>query len=208
MRPNTYTVQELFERDVRYLVPLYQRPYVWDEEHQWQPFWDDVLALLQHQEEGEAGSLWSHFLGAIVIEQEATAPGEVPRFTVIDGQQRLTTLQVLLAACAGSLTRAEAEDDAELLRGLTMNNPRRTEGDERLKVWPTNANRSAFASVMAPGGPPPDHEDDPENLIDEAFEYFGERAGVSGRKRSERGRTPAGDALRPAQGCLDNPRRR
>src|SRR5215218_2430748 len=50
MKPDTHTVQQLFERDVRYTVPLYQRPYVWDEDHQWAPLWDDITALLEHQE--------------------------------------------------------------------------------------------------------------------------------------------------------------
>jgi hypothetical protein len=54
MKPGTHTVQQLFVRYVRYVVPLYQRPYVWDESHQWEPLWEDILALLQHQE-GSAG---------------------------------------------------------------------------------------------------------------------------------------------------------
>jgi Protein of unknown function DUF262 len=60
MKPDTHTVQQLFERDVRYSVPLYQRPYVWDEEHQWAPLWEDISALLQHQESGALSDLWSH----------------------------------------------------------------------------------------------------------------------------------------------------
>ena len=128
MKPDTHTVQELFERDVRYIVPLYQRPYVWNEEHQWAPLWDDVSALLQHQENGEVSGLWSHFLGAIVLDQEQTVPGQIPRYTVIDGQQRLTTLQLLLAAAAKELKAVGAADDAEWLRELAMNNPRKAEG--------------------------------------------------------------------------------
>lgn len=172
MKPDTHTVQQLFERDVRYIVPLYQRPYVWDEEHQWAPLWDDVAALLSHQESGDTSGLWSHFLGAIVLDQAKTLPGQIPQYTVIDGQQRLTTLQLLVAAAAGALAEAGAENDAELLRELVMNNPRKTHGVDRLKVWPTNANRAAFTAVMSADGPPADHIDDPENLIDEAFAYF------------------------------------
>lgn len=175
MKPDTYTIQQLFERDVRYIVPLYQRPYVWNEEHQWAPLWDDVSALLQHQENGEDSALWSHFLGAIVLDQEHTAPGQLPRYTVIDGQQRLTTLQLLLAAAAKELTAVGADDDAAWLRELAMNNPRKAEGIEQLKVWPTNANRRAFQAVMAPDGLPEGHVNDPGNLIDETFDYFCER---------------------------------
>ncbi len=175
MKPDTHTVQQLFERDVRYTVPLYQRPYVWDEEHQWAPLWDDITALLQHQESGNSSGLWSHFLGAIVLEQEQTVPGQIPRFTVIDGQQRLTTLQLLVAAAASAVADVGAENDAALLRELSINNPRKAQGTDQLKVWPTNANRGAFTAVMSPDGPPPGHVNDPGNRIDEAFAYFTER---------------------------------
>jgi hypothetical protein len=175
MRPDKHTVQQLFERDVRYIVPLYQRPYVWDEDHQWAPLWDDITALLQHQEGGDLSGLWSHFLGAIVVEQDKTVPGQIPRFTVIDGQQRLTTLQLLVAAAAKAVAGAGAENDAALLRELTVNNPRRASGTEQLKVWPTNANRAAFTAVMSADGSPPGHVNAPGNRIDEAFAYFTER---------------------------------
>jgi hypothetical protein len=172
MKPDTHTVQQLFERDVRYIVPLYQQPYVWDEEQQWAPLWDDITALLQHQQSADSSGLWSHFLGAIVLDQEPTVPGQIPRFTVIDGQQRLTTLQLLIAAAPSEVAKAGAENDAALLHELAINNPRKATGIEQLKVWPTNANRNAFTAVMSPGGPPPGHGDDPANRIDEAFAYF------------------------------------
>lgn len=175
MKPDTHTVQQLFEIDIRYVVPLYQRPYVWEEEDQWEPLWEDIVALLQHQEGGDEAGLWSHFLGAIVLEQEPTAPGHIPSFVVIDGQQRLTTLQLLVAAAATELAAAGAKNDAELMRELVENNPKLATGTKRLKVWPTNANRNAFVAVMAPDGPPPGHVDDPHNLIDEAFAYFRKR---------------------------------
>jgi hypothetical protein len=172
MKPDTHTVQQLFERDVRYIVPLYQRPYVWDEDHQWAPLWDDISALLQDQELGDPGGLWTHFLGAVVLDQDKTAPGQIPRFTVIDGQQRLTTLQLILAAAAMAVAEVGAENDAALLRELVENNPRKAKGTEQLKVWPTNANRAAFIAVMAPDAHPAGYVDDPNNLIDEAFDYF------------------------------------
>jgi uncharacterized protein with ParB-like and HNH nuclease domain len=51
MKPETRTVTELFERDVRYVVPLYQRPYVWNEEDQWEPLWEDIIAEAQAAED-------------------------------------------------------------------------------------------------------------------------------------------------------------
>jgi hypothetical protein len=199
MKPDTHTVTQLFERDVRYIVPLYQRPYVWDEEHQWAPLWDDITALLQHQEDSDLSGLWSHFLGAIVVEQDKTVPGQIPRFTVIDGQQRLTTLQLLVAAAAKAVAASGAENDAALLRELAVNNPRKASGTEQLKVWPTNANRAAFTAVMSPDGPPPGHVDDPGNRIDEAFAYFTERiaeyiAGIDEDEAAPSGAATGADA--------------
>lgn len=164
---------ELFELAVRYVVPLYQRPYVWDKDDQWEPLWEDIRALLEHQEGGAAAvGGWSHFLGAIVLDQETQAPGTIPVYVVIDGQQRLTTLQVLLAAAAKVASNVAVGTDAALMRELITNNPLRASGDEVFKVWPTNVNRKAFKAVMQDGGPSPDNSDDPNNKIEEAYAYF------------------------------------
>ena len=116
------TITQLFELDVRYVVPLYQRPYVWDEDEQWEPLWDDVVTLLEHQENGN-GQHYSHFLGAIVLDQTTQAPGKIPVFTVIDGQQRLTTLQIFLAAAAnvadGARGRRRMRRSCATLSGTT-----------------------------------------------------------------------------------------
>jgi hypothetical protein len=172
LKPETRTVNDLFERDVRYVVPLYQRPYVWDEDDQWEPLWGDILVLLEHQltNGGQAAS-YSHFLGAIVVEQETQAPGRIPLYTIIDGQQRLTTLQLLLAAAQSVATDLDASSEAGLLADLVANDPRKADGDERLKVWPTNANRAAFRSALM-RDPSVPAADDPANLIQEAHEYF------------------------------------
>src|SRR4051812_18909525 len=122
MKPDTRTVWELFERDVRYIVPLYQRPYVWKEDEQWDPLWQDILTLIEHQESGN-GQHYSHFMGALVLDQMIQAPGKIPVYTVIDGQQRLTTLQVLLSAVANVADELGAEDDAGIIRALVRNNP-------------------------------------------------------------------------------------
>jgi len=176
VKPATRTVTELFELDVRYVVPLYQRPYVWDEEHQWQPLWEDLMVLLNHLDSAwGADGHYSHFLGAIVLEQEIQAPGRVPLYTVIDGQQRLTTLQILLRAASVVTGEHGCADEAELLQDLVLNNPLKAAGDERFKVWPTNANRGSFVAIVDPQGPPIGWTDDPHNLIEEACTFFKER---------------------------------
>lgn len=174
LKPSTHNVQQLFEQAVRYTVPLYQRPYVWDEEHQWAPLWDDVMTLLDRQASDGLSSTWTHFLGALVLEQEKTMPGEIPQFIVIDGQQRLTTLQLLLAATADALAEVGAADDSALLRELILNNPKKAKGVDRFKVWPTNANRSAFQLVMEPSAAPTLAA--AAGLIPAAYKYFRSQA--------------------------------
>ena len=99
MQPNYIEIARLFSNNERFTVPLFQRPYVWTREAQWEPLWDDVLGVL-HRLEARQGDapVASHFLGTIVLEQKPTSTGSLTRREVIDGQQRLTTLQILLKA--------------------------------------------------------------------------------------------------------------
>lgn len=45
MQVNTLSVQFIFEKDVFHQVPLFQRPYVWNREDQWEPLWNDIRRL-------------------------------------------------------------------------------------------------------------------------------------------------------------------
>src|ERR1700674_134636 len=71
MQPTKLTVFNLFERPRRYVVPLYQRQYVWDEEEQWEPLWNDIKVKADGLNEsapsdGLAKPPTNHFLGAVV----------------------------------------------------------------------------------------------------------------------------------------------
>lgn len=174
MKSETHTVQQLFERDGRYIVPLYQRPYVWDQDNQWEPLWEDVRAMLIHQENDGAESIWTHFLGAIVLDGEKSVPGHLPRFIVIDGQQRLTTLQLMLGAAARALAAAGCADDAALLDDLVKNNPvKAKEATDQWKVWPTNADRAGFVAAMSAE---PSQNGSHNARIQRAVAFFEQRA--------------------------------
>lgn len=77
----------------RMVIPVYQRPYSWDEE-QCRQLWDDIVAI------GRRGT-GEHFTGSVVmvLDGEFSVSG-VSRLLVIDGQQRITTLTLLLVALA------------------------------------------------------------------------------------------------------------
>lgn len=153
MQPFKFTVLNLFERPRRYVVPLYQRQYVWTSEDQWEPLWGDIRrkadAVFQRSQHGSSAAVpTNHFLGAVVLSSIPTFGREMAAYDVIDGQQRLTTLQIFLAALRDVAARA---DDAELsatLESLTTNTGLMANETERFKVWPTNADRVAFERVM------------------------------------------------------------
>jgi hypothetical protein len=151
MQVGTLAVQHIFEKDVLYAVPLYQRPYVWNEKEQWEPLWEDLSRLGETISQGKAAR--AHFMGASVQDRPAGPPGQIETRVLIDGQQRLTTLQLLLKAFR-DVTSARANIPYTLaLEKLVRNNhPLSTSAHEKFKVWPTNADRDDFRTVMEVSG--------------------------------------------------------
>ena len=78
MQPNYISISTLFSAQTRHTIPLFQRPYVWTREDQWEPLWEDIAGLLERLEDrvGDA-PVASHFLGTIVIEQGRNALSRV-----------------------------------------------------------------------------------------------------------------------------------
>ncbi|MBQ5561533.1 MAG: DUF4268 domain-containing protein [Lachnospiraceae bacterium] len=79
-----------------YDIPFFQRAYVWSEEN-WSELFNNLTSKNQN-----------HFLGSIILKNELAAAGSVARFSVIDGQQRLTTLSILLRACYDHIVKNAA----------------------------------------------------------------------------------------------------
>ena len=74
--------------------------------------------------------------------------------TIIDGQQRLTTLQIVLDALHAELLAVNAVQPATRLEALVTNPPAFcTTPEDRFKVWPTNRDRPAFNAVMGAQSP-------------------------------------------------------
>lgn len=134
----------------RLIVPLFQRPYVWNKENQWEPLWEDVLRVTNRLLGKSQERQQPHFLGAVVLQQVQRPTGLMQQRTIIDGQQRLTTLQLLLDALHAELLRAEALQPAMRIEPLVVNAaPFCSKPEDRFKVWPTNRDRPAFNAVMA-----------------------------------------------------------
>ena len=157
METNVRTPLDIFNLPQHLVVPLFQRAYVWDETEQWLPLWQDVRRLAEHRV-NDPYSFATHFLGAVVVQAQDNQTGNLPGRNVIDGQQRLTTLQLLMDAAGSVLEEAGLDMLSGQLEVLTHNLELYvTGGDTRLKLRHTNRDQSAFDEVMN-AEPPVNHD--------------------------------------------------
>ena len=177
MQAKDYTVDDVFREGQLLEIPLYQRRYIWDLESQWQPLWTDIeriaLRVLANPQEHQR----PYFLGSVVIQQRPNEPGAVQRRTVIDGQQRLTTLQLLLDATHAVLMEYGISEEVEQLDSLIRNKIKSARPSfEKFKVWPMNIDQAAFEEVMT-AEPPVDHKSlvHSESRFVRAHQFFTEQ---------------------------------
>ncbi|WP_341229624.1 GmrSD restriction endonuclease domain-containing protein [Nocardioides salarius] len=158
------------------VVPLFQRPYVWDEENQWEPLWQDIRRLAEHQLT-HPGTPATHFLGAVVIQAAESTYGAMQSWSIIDGQQRLTTLQVVFDAAAAAFDVLGFDQLSGQVEALTHNpGVYIGEGDVALKLRHTNRDRAAFDEVML--ADPPIAYDELEHrtsLLARGHRYFSDQ---------------------------------
>lgn len=177
----------IFDSKQRLEVPLFQRQYVWSEEHQWIPLWEDIERKFTEALDGRSDAP-THFLGAMVLDQKQTPTGHVVVRQIIDGQQRLTTLQIFLAAfrdfCSEQGCTQLAEECGKFLRNTGMMADPQV---DQYKVWPTQLDRTQFADVTSAGSRsevlkryplrkrPYARKPDPRPRMVEAYLFFFER---------------------------------
>jgi uncharacterized protein with ParB-like and HNH nuclease domain len=154
------TVREILHSGDQYLVPFFQRSYSWTGKY-WERLFSDVLALMQDERNRQ------HFLGPLVCTATAHQPGEVPGYLLIDGQQRLTTLTLLLAALR-DVARTRGLDDLadEIMEDYLVH--KRKKGFQKYKVVPRLGDREALAAVVEDE----DRQKHARSGIAKAYRYF------------------------------------
>jgi len=139
-------------------IPLFQRPYVWDEEANWLPLWQDVSRAAEEveaeqQQDELAVTPPTYFLGALVLQERRRPPKRLASSNIIDGQQRLTTLQVLMAAARAVAHEGGADSVVGRFTGLLENRELvlHDEHPEDLhKLWPLPQDRTPFLWSVRP----------------------------------------------------------
>jgi hypothetical protein len=168
VKADTIDLAAIFGQPVRYLVPLYQRPYVWKKETEWVPLWEDIRAVLERQlDENPNNNGIPHFLGAVVLDQVLMPIGMVQARYVIDGQQRLTTLQLFIAAVRSLALERDLEGPSQMLGKLLFNDEfLLRDPEDRFKVVPTVFDRPGFQAAIDSDG------EIPLSKMLDAFDFF------------------------------------
>ena len=145
MQTSSSSLLEFLRAVTQFVLPVYQRPYCWTAERECKQLFDDIL------EAGRSGDDRPHFLGAImyVHAQPLLAAGWKPSL-LIDGQQRLTTITLLLEALARHLDDREpyAGFTGARLRNEYLCNLNEDEGERRYRLLLTETDRTSLISVL------------------------------------------------------------
>ncbi len=140
MQVRTATLKGLVQGEKQFQVPIWQRQYTWKAE-QHEQLWHDLMEQYRSLGSGHAASS-GHFLGSFVLSPKDPTASGVSYFLVIDGQQRLTTLMLLLCALRD---RASDDDEQAVARydeNYLIN--KFHQGEARLRLMPTEEDRQAL----------------------------------------------------------------
>jgi len=150
MDADDHPIEVVLKEARRFVVPLYQRKYQWDDSRL-EPFWEDVEAKASELLNGN--SKFEHYMGALILApiDVGSLIGKTPIVQVVDGQQRLTTFQLFLAAL-----REVARDnqDTEIMDHISdylFNDPKSKEKNDPLakfKLTPTPSDRPIFHDII------------------------------------------------------------
>jgi hypothetical protein len=124
-------------------VPEYQRPYVWKPKGEIRDLWEDIVELYFHELSGGRGDV--HFIGSIILGTPTPSRLSKPIAPIIDGQQRLITLSILIAAIRDLFLEAQVATD------VTSNYllfPAKRRQHQRMRIEPGGSDRRAYSEVV------------------------------------------------------------
>ena len=140
MKASETNLQPVIEGTKQYVVPLFQRAYSWDTK-QWEILWDDLISLSDEEQPRD------HFIGSIVTMPTDSVPQGVSKFLLIDGQQRLTTIFIILALLRDAAQGLPGSTLAQEIEETLLTN-RFKQGEEIWKLLPTQVDREAFLQLL------------------------------------------------------------
>ncbi len=167
MKADSFHMGKVFSTggDVHYVLPHFQREYAW-EKPEWQTLLKDIFGVYEIYGDEHPPE---HFMGSLVVINDGTRAGTVPVFRLVDGQQRLTTISLLL--CALHKLLADDAEHAGLSRKISRMLINQEEKEELYyKLLPTikYGDRMSYCAIVR-------GEEAPENVeskIPAAYQYL------------------------------------
>ncbi len=154
---------DFLKKSPQFVIPIYQRTYSWTE-YECQQFWEDILRA------GRSDDVSAHFIGSIVyVEKGLYSVSSQSPLLVIDGQQRLTTVTLLIEALARAVDGGEPLEgfSAKNLRNYYLQDPRE-DGDRRYKLILSQTDKQSLTNLIDQLGPPAENS----IRIEENFALF------------------------------------
>ncbi|QDT77938.1 hypothetical protein Mal35_13670 [Gimesia maris] len=149
MKATEAKLLDFIKKSPQFVIPIYQRTYSWTAK-ECRQLWDDVLRA------GSNDDISVHFVGSIVyIEQGLSQVTHQSPLLVIDGQQRLTTATLLVAALANAVGEEEPIEgfSAEMLKGYYLMNPLE-KGERKFKLLLSQTDKETLTAIVANHEPP------------------------------------------------------
>lgn len=166
MKATEAKLLEFLKKSPQFVIPIYQRTYSWSE-RECRQLWDDILRT------GRNDTVTAHFVGSIVyVEKGLYQVSSQSPLLVIDGQQRLTTITLVIEALARSLGDSEPIDgfSAKKLRNYYLLNPLE-DGERRYKLVLSQTDKASLMALLDQQSKPKEHS----IRVEENFTFFKER---------------------------------
>lgn len=163
MKANETILLPLLEGTKQFFVPLFQRPYSWTK-REWEVLWEDLDELINEGPDSDN----IHFFGSIVTMPAQSVPEGVTKYLLIDGQQRLTTVYIILCLLRNLAREHGGTASSQIEECLLIN--KYNEDLDHFKLLPTQVDRTAFLALMK--GENPD-----QTAIGQAYRYFQKKIG-------------------------------
>lgn len=161
METGTKKLVDLLTNTDQYHIPIFQRNYVWEKDD-WQRLWDDIRGLAK-----EDGA--SHFMGTVVTTGGAKVPGQkYTKHSVIDGQQRLTTLSIFFCAMR-TVAKARGFESVQEIEDYFVH--RHAKGEDKYKVLLRHRDREHYKNLVDGNLPV-------KGSVEKAHRFFAESIGV------------------------------
>lgn len=158
MQAKETKLQDIIEGTKQYVIPLFQRTYSWTEK-EWDILWKDIVEI------SEMENPRTHFIGSIVNMPTVSVPEGVAKFLLIDGQQRITTIFIILVLLRNKAIENGKQRFAEEINNTLLVNQYK-DGIDYYKLLPTQIDRIHFQALIN------QESGDETSQILKAYNYF------------------------------------